>query len=219
MNPDQLSPAEPVSQQSFQPAPITPQAMQPSPLPQPKPRSKLMFAVLAIVAVLAITGVAFGAVTLLNNHNVTTSVDNTNYTKVTSIQGVAFWMPKQWTVPSISTYDHIDAFNGEPKVSRYEVQLYFEDTYSKKQLSKDEVLSTTDPSSVGDLQLYNVNGKLVADYIQKGSGSALDQRIILMRNTSGTKQIRVTINRTDNSKLTKDNFDGLMQLVGSITFN
>lgn len=222
MNPNQADPTASANPQPFQPAPDTPPVMQPTLQPQlqPKPKSrKLMFSIFALIIVIAIAGVVFGTLTFLNNHDLTTSVDTASYTKVASIQGVTFWMPKQWTAPNISTYDHIDAFNGQSKVATYEIQLYFEDTYSTKQLSKEEVLSTNDPSSVEGLQLYHVNGKLIADYIQKGTGNALDQRIILIRNAAGTKQLRVTINRTDNSRLTKDNFDGLMQLVGSIAFN
>jgi len=267
MDQPQLSqpPMQPPAQQSVPPLSAMPQqpVMAPQPMPaQPmvppatKPKSRKKLLVIAIVTVVLIAGLAgagYFVMVQLNNHDITTSVNSTDYSQNASLDGITFWMSKQWTVPTPATSDHMDALNYDNSkldaalqadgnltdynngrassiTSRqinvypysldklYEVQIFSLDSFSTKQLSRDEVLSAIDPSSVKDLQLYHVSGKLIADYIQKGSGGAIDQRIILMRNSTGAKEVRIVINRDQDTMLTKDNFDGLMQLVGSITF-
>jgi len=239
-------------QPTMVPQPIQMQSVAPPTKPKGNKRL-LIIIVIVVVLIAALAGTGYVVMMRLDNHDITTSVNSTNYAQNTSLDGVSFWMSKQWTVPTPATSDHIDALNYDStKVTAelqadghltdynnghassitsrrvnvypysldelYEIQVFSLDSFSTKQLSRDEVLSANDPSSVKDLQLYHVNGKLVADYIQKGSGGAIDQRIILMRNSTGTKEARIVINRDQDTTLTKDNFDGLMELVGSITF-
>lgn len=250
-------PQPPLPQPPQQPTPMPPQSVPTQPMaPATKPRKGrklLIIALVTVVVIAALAAAGYVAVIRLNNHDITTSVSPANYTQNTSLDGVTFWMSKQWGTPSLATNDHIDTLNYDsakldvelrasghltdyqnghasditPRQIKtypysldklYEVQILALDSFSTKQLSKDEVLSVNAPSSVLDLQLYHVNGKLVADYIQKGSGNAVDQRVIVMRDSTGAKEVRVVVNPAGSRKTTKDNFDGLMELVGSITF-
>jgi hypothetical protein len=69
------------------------------------------------------------------------------------------------------------------------------------------------------LHFYKVNNNLIADYIEVGNGKFIDQRIIRLRNEKGDKEVRLTINPSEsNNTVTQNNFDGLMELVGSIKF-
>jgi len=100
----------------------------------------------------------------------------------------------------------------------YEVQLFSRQLPIPATLTE-EAIKTQEKDKIEDLQMYKVNGITVADYITKPGENALDQRIILIRDQAGTKEVTVVINPNQSrDKITKDNFDGLMELIGSIKF-
>lgn len=101
----------------------------------------------------------------------------------------------------------------------HEVQIFSTTPIAPAPVTKGEIERLSSSFEIKDLQLYKVNGTLVADYIRPGKNGLIDQRIIILRNPAGDKDISIIINPDQSrSKITKENFDGLMELVGSVKF-
>jgi hypothetical protein len=101
----------------------------------------------------------------------------------------------------------------------YEIQITLTEGLTDGPLSEKSVLQNRQ-DKVKDLRFYKVNGTQVADFILKGDSDLVDQRTIFIRDSTGKRQVRITINPNASRKaITKGNFDGLMELVGSIRFS
>jgi hypothetical protein len=100
----------------------------------------------------------------------------------------------------------------------HEVHVSVWDMFTNEPLTQKSA-GKIDDSGISDLQTYKVNENFVADYIKEEDEKSRDQRIIILRNPDGSKEVRITITPdASRDNVTKENFDGLMELVGSIQF-
>lgn len=100
----------------------------------------------------------------------------------------------------------------------YEIQILSMPTSTPGPLTE-ELVRDLEKDPIEDLQMYKVNNTMVVDYISKPSDNSLAQRSIVLRNQAGTQDVAIVINPNQSrDKITKENFDGLMELIGSIKF-